>query len=122
MAHEIIRLNLVPPNEKTDNIGSFTRKVIFTLDEHNKLIIYQHPRTMEDKPPAAGISLLEQVCDEIARLQVTGKIDMTTDLKVTFVGDKRVLEDIKLLAENGYGEDKFGNNIPLPERLSYLRR
>lgn len=122
VAHEIIRLNLVPPNEKTDNIGSFTRKVIFTLAEHNKLIIYQHPLTIEDKPPAAGISLLEQVCDEIARLQVTGKIDMTTDLKVTFVEDKRVLEDIKLLAENGYGEDKFGNNIPLPERLSYLRR
>lgn len=34
----------------------------------------------------------------------------------------RVLEDIKLLAENGYGEDDFGNNLPLPARLSYLRK
>ena len=39
-----------------------------------------------------------------------------------FVGDKRVLADIRLLAECGYGEDKFGNNIALPEKLAYLRR
>jgi hypothetical protein len=34
----------------------------------------------------------------------------------------RVLEDIRTLAENGYGEDKFGNNIVLPKNLSYLKR
>ena len=28
-----------------------------------------------------------------------------------FTGDRRVLEDIRLLAEHGYGEDRFGNNI-----------
>ena len=43
-------------------------------------------------------------------------------MKVTFIGDKRVLNDIKLLAESGYGEDKFGNNVALPDELSYLRR
>ena len=31
-------------------------------------------------------------------------------------------KDIKILAENGYGEDLFGNNIVLPPELSYLRR
>jgi len=30
--------------------------------------------------------------------------------------------DIELLAENGYGEDNSGNNIPLPEQLTYLRQ
>ncbi|MEJ2704569.1 MAG: hypothetical protein P8Z79_19215 [Sedimentisphaerales bacterium] len=43
-------------------------------------------------------------------------------MEAKFIGDKRVLFDIKLLAESGYGEDNFGNNIPLPEKLSYLRR
>jgi hypothetical protein len=43
-------------------------------------------------------------------------------ITVIFEGDKRVLNDIKLLAESGYGEDKFGNNVPLPEKLGYLRR
>jgi len=65
---------------------------------------------------------MEQITDEIAKLQVTGKIDIATDIHAVFTGDKRVLEDIGLLAENGYGEDAFGNNIALPERLAYLRQ
>ncbi len=122
LAQEILQLNLVPPNEKTDDVAGFIRKVILTLAEHSKLFIYEHPLKIDDKPAQPGANLLEQVTDEIARLQVTGKIDMSTDLKVAFVGDKRVLSDIKLLAENGYGEDNFGNNIPLPEGLTYLRK
>ena len=51
-----------------------------------------------------------------------GKIDIISDTTVDFTGDKRVLHDIQILAENGYGEDKFGNNIVLPKELSYLKR
>lgn len=40
---------------------------------------------------------------------------------VRFQGDIRVLEDIRTLADSGYGEDKFGNNIVLPKSLSYLK-
>ena len=56
-------------------------------------------------------------------LDVTaGKIDVVVELSACFRGDRRVLEDIRLLAENGYGEDDFGNNLVLPERLQYLRK
>lgn len=65
---------------------------------------------------------LQYVLDEIARLQATGVIDIQSDIRVTFEGDKRVLSDLQLLAENGYGEDNFGNNIALPPQLAYLRR
>ena len=58
----------------------------------------------------------------MAQLLALGKIDVDSKATVQFEGDKRVLAGIKLLAENGYGEDKFGNNIPLPEELVYLRR
>ncbi|WP_028973127.1 HPr family phosphocarrier protein [Spirochaeta cellobiosiphila] len=58
----------------------------------------------------------------IAYMLAEGKIDIRTDIKVKFEGDSRVLKDIKILAENGYGEDEFGNNIILPKELSYLRR
>jgi hypothetical protein len=51
-----------------------------------------------------------------------GQIDISIEMKAQFVGDKRVLDDIQVLAETGYGEDSFGNNIPLPKKLSYLRR
>ena len=122
LAEEILRLNLVPSSAKTDDIAAFIRKVILTLAEHSKLIIYEHPLKIDEKPTQTDARLLEQVTDEIARLQVTGKIDIGTNLKAVFVGDKRVLADIKLLADNGYGEDNFGNNIPLPEGLTYLRK
>ena len=49
------------------------------------------------------------------------KLDVHSDLTVVFKGDSRVLSDLKILAENGYGEDKFGNNIVLPAALRYLR-
>ena len=58
----------------------------------------------------------------MTRLLALGKIDVDSAINVTFEGDTRVLADIQLLAEAGYGEDKFGNNIPLPEKLKYLRR
>lgn len=122
LAEEILRLDLVPANAQAENIASFIRKVILTLAEHSKLIIYEHPLKIDEKPASTNTFLLEQVTDEIAWLQVTGKIDMGTTLKAVFVGDKRVLADIKLLADNGYGEDNFGNNIPLPEGLGYLRK
>lgn len=122
LAEEILRLELVPANAQTDNICGFVRKVILTLAEHSKLIIYEHPLKIDNYTLQTDAKLLEQVTDEIARLQVTGKIDIGTTIKVVFVGDKRVLADIKLLADNGYGEDNFGNNIPLPEGLTYLRK
>ena len=65
---------------------------------------------------------MERVIAEVTRLLALGKIDVDSAISVIFEGDTRVLADIQLLAEAGYGEDKFGNNIPLPEKLKYLRR
>jgi phosphotransferase system HPr-like phosphotransfer protein len=40
--------------------------------------------------------------------------------KVRFRGDKRALDDLKLLASYNYGETKDGKDSPLPEALAYL--
>jgi len=40
--------------------------------------------------------------------------------KVVFKGDKRVLQDLKLLSEYNYGEDVKGNKTTLPPELSHL--
>jgi hypothetical protein len=96
--------------------------VIQTLAGRDELVVYTQPLKLEITPSQNGTRVFEQVSDEIARLQATGCIDITTDLKVTFQGDKRVLADIKLLAESGYGEDTSGNNIELPKELPYLHR
>ena len=65
-------------------------------------------------------TLLEQVTEEVGRLLAIGKIDINVELKLKFIGDKRVLADIKLLAESGYGEDNFGNNISIILSGSFL--
>ena len=83
--------------------------------------MYEQPLTISDEPVDKEGTVTEQVIGEINQLLLAGKIDVEVDLCAKFIGDKRVLADILLLAESGYGEDSFGNNIALPEKLEYLR-
>ena len=65
-------------------------------------------------------TLQELMLSVIATLHAQRKINIIFDCKVTFRGDVRVLDDIRILAENGYGENETGANIPLPRKLTYL--
>jgi len=121
LAKEIFRLDLITPRSSCTCIESLIRSVVMELAESGKLIIYEHPLRIKTSEHQAEAKLAEQVSDAIARLMLTGKIDIITSIRAVFTGDKRILEDITLLAEHGYGEDSFGNNISLPESLTYLR-
>lgn len=123
LAAEICRLKLAGGEELGEkDFKATVRDVAMALAEHSKLILYEQPLQLPDEPVRKEGTLLEKVIDEISRALALGKIDVDTELTARFVGDKRVLADIKLLAESGYGEDNFGNNIPLPDKLGYLRR
>ena len=98
------------------------RIVFLDLLEKQRIMIYDNNFSFEDLTPLENETLGEFAKRGIALYLAMGKIDIVSDAKVIFRGDKRVLEDIEILAENGYGEDKFGNNIVLPPALSYLRR
>ncbi|MHC4646079.1 MAG: hypothetical protein ACYTBJ_11290 [Planctomycetota bacterium] len=119
---EIGRQRLVHEAVGDKDFRAVVHSVLLALAQHGRLVIYERPLQLPEEPARKEGTLLEKITDEMARLLALGKIDVDSDLTVTFVGDKRVLADIKLLAENGYGEDNFGNNIPLPEKLVYLRR
>ncbi len=122
LASEIVRLKLVQEQWGPSDIKAVVRRVVLSLAEKGKLILYELPLKLPDEPARAEGTLLEKVTDEMTRLLAIGNIDAVSELTATFIGDKRVLADIKLLAESGYGEDKFGNNIPLPDKLVYLKR
>jgi len=122
LANEIGRLQLVPENSATEDVTSVVRSTILTLAQKGKLIMYEQPLDIPEHTGLAEGTLLEKVISETGRLLAMGKIDIETDLTAQFIGDKRVLADIRLLAQYGYGEDNFGNNIALPEKLAYLRR
>jgi hypothetical protein len=111
--------------QEQDNQSDFddvVREIVLTLAGQSNLILYEQPLQLPEEPAREEGTLLERVVAEMARLLAMGKIDVDTRMTAKFIGDKRVLADIRLLAESGYGEDKFGNNISLPEKLSYLRR
>jgi hypothetical protein len=121
LVSEIGRLPLSQSDLSDSQIRATVLELVLKLAEQGKVIIYQQPLQVSDEFSREGI-LLEKVTKEIAKLQATGQLDIKTELCIAFVGDKRVLSDLELLAQSGYGEDHFGNNIALPKELAYLRR
>jgi len=105
-----------------DDVVRTVRSVLMRLAEEAKVVLYEQPLPTIDGPLCEGRPALSFIVDAVARLQALGKIDIVATVLVTFRGDRRVLHDLELLAANGYGEDAYGNNIALPEELSYLRR
>lgn len=92
------------------------------LFSQGKLVLYDRNLTLEGFGLRAAESTPELVTRALTGMLTMGKIDVEMEIMATFYGDRRVIEDIRLLAENGYGEDDFGNNLPLPAKLQYLRK
>jgi len=122
LKEDIVHLNLIQEETGVVDLDSIVLGIVLTMAGRGKLIMYEQPLILSEEPARKQGTLFEKVVDEMARLLAMGKIDVESHITAIFEGDKRVLDDIKLLAESGYGEDKFGNNVPLPEKLKYLRR
>ncbi len=118
---EISEMSIVDRKNGNNGRTAVLHKVIMDLVKAGEVIIYEQPLQIKEFEDDESITMAQYVTREINRLFTFGKLDVESEIKVTFTGDKRVLDDIRLLAGNGYGEDAFGNNIPLPDRLSYLR-
>jgi hypothetical protein len=122
LASEIVGSEIIRQSLEQSKINEIVQSVVLKLAEQGKVILYEQPLQMPEESGEREGTLLQRVNDKMGQLLALGKIDINIDLTAKFVGDKRVLADIKLLAEFGYGEDQFGNNTPLPEELVYLRR
>jgi len=121
LADKILCRKLIPSKKPAEDIKQIVRGIVVKLAEQGVLIMYEQPLTLSDEPVDKEGTVTEQVICEVNQLLLAGKIDVESGLRAKFIGDKRVLADIELLAESGYGEDSFGNNIELPEKLEYLR-
>ena len=117
------RLGSQPPDQPgAGPPAAWARGVVQDLFACNRLVLYQRDFALQEEQPRPGELPEEFVTRALLELFLAGKIDVIVELSACFRGDRRVLEDIRLLAENGYGEDDFGNNLALPERLQYLRK
>ncbi|HEX42894.1 MAG TPA: hypothetical protein ENN81_12680 [Phycisphaerales bacterium] len=122
LAEAVDGLNLNGECLGSAEIKKILHETVMQLVQREKVILYEQPLELPAESVQTLGRLQEQVTVEVARLLTLGKIDVEVDLQVRFVGDRRVLDDIRLLAESGYGEDHLGNNIALPQKLVYLRR
>jgi hypothetical protein len=109
------------PGGEAADLQEVVREVAQRLFAEGRLVLYDRSLVLEGFTSRPGEGLVERVSRAMTLLLSTGKIDVEMDITATFHGDRRVLDDIRLLAESRYGEDDFGNNLPLPPRLSYLR-
>jgi hypothetical protein len=117
------RRGLQRPVTREDSRRATEIQVVF-LDMINseELMVYEPNLPFSEVEPVEGETMADYASRCIKHFQSLAKLDAKTDTTVTFQGDNRALNDLQILAENGYGEDKLGNNIPLPEELSYLRQ
>lgn len=118
------RLSALPLDEIEQEAGSkleAVREVLIRLAEERTIVIHEHPLPLRKMVQKKDAPLLELLRASIAFLLHERKINIESDITVMFTGDKRVLADLRTLAESGYGEDESGNNIPLPPALGYLR-
>ncbi len=122
LAKNISLLKSVSKTECNGNFERGLREIFHELLEGNKIINYSAEFSMPELESIPEETLGEFANRVIANFLAQGKIDLKTDMEVHFEGDKRVLADLEILAECGYGEDSYGNNTILPEELSYIRR
>ena len=104
------------------DFSALLRKTVFELAGQSIIFIYQRPLQLDEVSADTSRTLHEIMFKEIIKLLGAGKIDIEMKKLATFTGDKRVLNDLTVLATNGYCEDSFGNNIPIPSELGYLKR
>jgi hypothetical protein len=109
-------------NNNRNDWPKMLQLIILDLMDKEEIILYEKNLSMNGNLPEQDESPEEFFKRVITLFLASGKIDIKSNINVIFHGDNRVLHDLKILAEAGYGEDKYGNNIILPAELTYLKR
>ncbi len=106
------------PEERTREL----QLLFVRLMKEGRIILYDTNLSFEDLDVEPGETLAEYASRYVVHLMSVAQMDVRSDIGVRFTGDSRALNDLEILANNGYGEDDIGNNIVLPQELSYLSR
>ncbi len=113
-------LQVQPPNDIED-LKKDLLILFLNMMSMRELILYDSDLPFDDLSREQQENLAALASRYIKHFMSIAKIDVRSDITIAFRGDNRALHDIELLAENGYGEDEYGNNIELPPELAYLR-
>ncbi len=114
-------LQVTVPDDDRARTRELQLLFIRLMNEGN-IVLYESDLSFDDLQCDEQATLAEFASRYVVHLMSVAKMDIKSDITVTFDGDSRALNDLRILAENGYGEDRMGNNIVLPKELSYLSR
>jgi len=115
-------MNLKMTASDVHELQRIVTRAIHRLADESSIVVYERPLRIDGAGLDAEVPVAVVVQETVKKLLFSGKIDVETDINARFCGDIRPLRDIRVLAANQYCEDSFGNNIPLPPELPYLRR
>ncbi|MBP5301053.1 MAG: hypothetical protein J6Y80_06575 [Victivallales bacterium] len=97
------------------------RVIVRMLAKEGIVKVLKYPMPLEPIIESSSaptlVELLQTIC---ANLMGRRQITVPFPVKAQFRGDKRVLQDIQLLAKNTYCETEEGVNLPIPPALAYL--
>ena len=123
--HELDALDLQEIEEKIRK-HSISRdegvlSIIRQLALKNLIHILLYPLPIAPMIENSHDTLRELAKNVIIKLHAQRALTILFDIKIKFRGDIRVLNDLRVLAENTYGENESGTNIALPRALNYLK-
>lgn len=114
-------LQVMIPSDSQTRTRELQLLFIRLMNEGN-IVLYDADLSFDTIQCEEEATIAEFAARYVVHLMSVAKMDIKSDITVTFAGDSRALKDLKILAENGYGENRMGNNIVLPDELSYLSR
>lgn len=122
LSEKLLSMDLLADSKDPEALAEVVRGTVLRLAEQREVVIYEQPLPIGPQPRGPEESVLEYCAGRIKKLLALGKIDLDLPIEAEFSGDLRILEDVRALAESGYGEDRQGHNVNLAPQLAYLRR
>ncbi len=112
----------VPVPESHDELVRELQLLFVQLMNEGLIVMYDTDLSFDDLKAENEPTIADLASRFVRHFMSIAKMDIQSNITVRFEGDSRALKDLEILASNGYGEDRMGNNIVLPVELSYLSR
>lgn len=112
----------VPIPESYDDVIRELQLLFVRLMNEGYIVMYDTDLSFTELQLENDLTIADLAARYIRHFMSIAKMDVRSEITVRFVGDSRALNDLDILAANGYGEDRMGNNIVLPKELEYLAR
>ncbi len=112
----------VPLPDSQEEMVRELQLLFVQLMNEGKIVLYDTNLAFDDLKRENDSTIADIAARYVRHFMSLAKMDIQSNITVRFEGDSRALKDLELLANNGYGEDRMGNNTVLPDELSYLSR